>query len=186
MEYGGDGVVVREGVSGFAESRRSRGAEELGVTRVPRSTRLISPSQHRPLDSTPLVETKSDTRKAKLLQMHKPPLLRPFLCFLFYPTTGPFQPLCIFLTRSFHSFIVFLLPPPPLLFRPLSSSTHRLYTVHSLLAPSPFLPFRFRGLLLSATHFYSVNPFHRENVVLQFTLFFLSFFSYALSFSKVF
>lgn len=45
--------------------------------------------------------------------MHKPPLLRPFLCFLFYPTTGPFQPLCIFLTRSFHSSIVFLLPPPP-------------------------------------------------------------------------
>lgn len=118
MEYGGDGVVVREGVSGFAESRRSRGAEELGVTRVPRSTRLISPSQHRPLDSTPLVETKSDTRKAKLLQMHKPPLLRPFLCFLFYPTTGPFQPLCIFLTRSFHSFIVFLLPPPPSLISP--------------------------------------------------------------------
>lgn len=35
-------------------------------------SRVISPNQHRPLNSTSLVETKSDTRKAKLLQMHKP------------------------------------------------------------------------------------------------------------------
>lgn len=50
------------------------GGEERGKVS---GSRVISPSQHRPLNSTPLVETKSDTRKAKLLQMHKPSSVRP-------------------------------------------------------------------------------------------------------------
>lgn len=55
----------------MGEKKRER---ERG--KIPGS-RVISPSQHRPLNSTPLVETKSDTRKAKLLQMHKPSSVHP-------------------------------------------------------------------------------------------------------------
>lgn len=67
-----------------------------------RGSRVISPSQHRPLNSTPLVETKSDTRKAKLLQMHKPSCVHPLsaLCRphglfsprLLIPPLGSLQP----------------------------------------------------------------------------------------------
>lgn len=53
------------------EEEKEKGRGEVSGSRV------ISPSQHRPLNSTPLVETKSDTRKAKLLQMHKPFSIRP-------------------------------------------------------------------------------------------------------------
>lgn len=65
------------------EGERRERERERGT--VP-SSRVISPSQHRPLNSTPLVETKSDTRKAKLLQMHKPSSVRPLSTTLFPPT----------------------------------------------------------------------------------------------------
>lgn len=56
--------------------REEKGKEEKeGRDRFP-ALESFSPSQHRPLNSTPLVETKSDTRKAKLLQMHKPSSVR--------------------------------------------------------------------------------------------------------------
>lgn len=102
------------------------------------SSRVISPSQHRPLNSTPLVETKSDTRKAKLLQMHKPFSIRPLST----------------LSRLYRCSLLRLLTP---------------FGVCNPL--NVLLVFRhlFRLLLLSATHLYSVNPFHCENVVLQFT-----------------
>lgn len=77
-------------------------------------------------------------------------------------------------SRSLFAPSIYPLPPVPLLppsLRPLTPSP----------SPVPFgvcnppslvlLVFRrlFRLLLLSATHLYSVNPFHCENVVLQFT-----------------
>lgn len=103
--------------------------------------RVISPSQHRPLNSTPLVETESDTRKAKLLQMHKP----------FY------SPFLSTLSRLYRCFPLHLLTPSSL--RGVCNPPSVLFVFRRL----------FRLLLLSATHLYSVNPFHCENVVLQFT-----------------
>lgn len=67
--------VEREGEEG-RERRRSKGNEgfpehSTHFSLPPRPTTQTSRL------STPLVETKSDTRKAKLLQMHKPPPLIP-------------------------------------------------------------------------------------------------------------
>lgn len=56
--------------------REEKGKEEKEGRDRFRALESFSPSQHRPLNSTPLVETKSDTRKAKLLQMYKPSSVR--------------------------------------------------------------------------------------------------------------
>lgn len=65
---------VTKGAGGEGRNRMRRKEKERGKVS---GSRVISPRQHRPLNSTPLVETKSDTRKAKLLQMHKPFSIRP-------------------------------------------------------------------------------------------------------------
>lgn len=86
---------VTKGAGGERRKRiREKGKERGKVS----GSRVISPSQHRPLNSTPLVETKSDTRKAKLLQMHKPfsirllsTLSRLYRCFPLRLLTPPFH-----------------------------------------------------------------------------------------------
>lgn len=76
--------------------------------------RVISPSQHRPLNSTPLVETKSDTRKAKLLQMHKPFYSPPIYPLPPVPLLSPSSSYPFFASRSLQSPERPLRFPPPL------------------------------------------------------------------------
>ena len=91
-------------------------------------------SQHRPLDSTPLVETKSDTRKAKLLQMHKPPPLCPLpppaaASYSTLTTQALLNPSLFFSLAPSFLLLSFLLPSLPDFFLCLLPLRIGLYTV---------------------------------------------------------
>lgn len=119
-------------------------------------SRVISLSQHRPLNSTPLVETKSDTRKAKLLQMHKPFSIRPPL----YPLPLPLSSVSLLPIRS-------LQPPdrPPRFPPPLSTLAPFSYP---LILSQPFSLRKRR----SAIHLSSSSSFLFLLFPLSFSLYF--------------
>lgn len=148
--------VEREGEEG-RERRRSKGNEgfpehSTHFSLPPRPTTQTSRL------STPLVETKSDTRKAKLLQMHKPPPLIPPLLVpghslplsLSFPRAS--SKACSFFTHSHsqpfpsrkrRSAIYSFLSSPPsheCFNSPLSSTLHPALSVSSpLFAPPRFV-----------------------------------------------
>lgn len=156
---------------------RKRMEEKGGERGKVSGSRVISPSQHRPLNSTPLVETKSDTRKAKLLQMHKPFSIHPLLSILSHTAASPFVSLShpsFGVCNPLSILLVFRR-----LFRLLLLSVTHLYSVSQpfFIAKMSFCnsPFLFLFLLILPFHFLSVCLVVSLSLSLSFSSFHVSF-----------